>query len=75
MAAGLVPVPEEACLGWLITLPRALAYSLGVFFLRSPLPRPDEDEWQTQLLLNVETILGPLLVALLVLAIRRRFMR
>ncbi len=75
IATGLLPEQEKACTTWLASLPQALAYSLVVFFLRRPLPRPGEEEWGTQLFLNVETVLGPLLVALLVLAIRRRFMR
>ena len=52
---------------------RALIYSLGVMTLQKPEPRPLTTAAQT--LVTLETVLGPLQVALLALAIRRKFMR
>jgi len=52
---------------------RALIYSAGVMTLQKPEPRPATTAAQTVVLL--ETILGPVQVALLALAIRRKFMR
>lgn len=56
-----------------LSWPRALTYSVGVMTLQKPEPRPASIAAQTLVL--VETILGPLQVALLALAIRRKFMR
>lgn len=52
---------------------RALSYSLGVMSLQKPEPRPLTNWAHT--LVTVETILGPVQAALLLLAIRRKFMR
>lgn len=54
-------------------LPKALAYSLGVITLQRPDPRPFTTT--ASFLVLAETILGPIQAALLILAIRRRFMR
>lgn len=54
-------------------MPRALTYSLGVMTLQKPEPRPETTE--AQLLVALETVLGPVQAALLALAIRRKFMR
>jgi hypothetical protein len=54
-------------------LPNALAYSLRVMSLEKPEPKP-VNPW-AQVLVGVETILGPAQAALLLLAIRRKFMR
>jgi len=52
---------------------RALAYSLAVITLQRPDPRPlTATAWFAVL---AETILGPIQAALLILAVRRRFMR
>jgi hypothetical protein len=52
---------------------KALAYSLAVITLQRPDPRPlTATAWFAVM---VETILGPIQVALLILAVRRRFMR
>ena len=71
--AHLRPAQERPCFDTMSALPRALACSLGVLFLRRPEPRPEE--WWTQLIVNVEAILGPLQIALGAFAVRRRFMR
>jgi uncharacterized protein YjbI with pentapeptide repeats len=55
------------------TLPEALLYSANVMALQKPEPLPAH--WLTKLLVLAETIFGPLQAALLVLAIRRKFMR
>jgi uncharacterized protein YjbI with pentapeptide repeats len=52
---------------------RALVYSLAVITLQRPEPRPlTATAWSAVL---AETILGPIQAALLILAVRRRFMR
>jgi len=52
---------------------KSLAYSLGVIILQRPDPRPlTTTAW---FLVHAETILGPIQAALLILAVRRRFMR
>ena len=52
---------------------KALAYSLAIITLQRPDPRPlTATAW---FLVLAETILGPIQVALLILAVRRRFMR
>lgn len=56
-----------------LPLTRALAYSAGVMTFQKPEPHPATTAAQTVVLL--ETILGPVQVALLALAIRRKFMR
>ncbi len=56
-----------------LQFPRALNYSAGVMTLQKPEPRPATTAAQTVVLL--ETILGPVQVALVALAIRRKFMR
>jgi len=55
-------------LGW-----RGIPYSAAVITLQKPEPHPTEA--CTQVLVVVETILGPVQAALLALAIRRKFMR
>jgi uncharacterized protein YjbI with pentapeptide repeats len=52
---------------------QALTYSLRVMTLQKPEPVPETTE--AQVLVTLETIFGPLQVALLALAIRRKFMR
>ncbi|MCI0393245.1 MAG: hypothetical protein MOB07_31335 [Acidobacteria bacterium] len=52
---------------------RASVYSLGVMALQKPEPKPAT--LTAQILVLLETILGPLQAALLALAIRRKFMR
>jgi pentapeptide repeat protein len=52
---------------------RALTYSAGVLTLQKPEPKPATTAAQTVVLL--QTILGPVQVGLLALAIRRKFMR
>jgi uncharacterized protein YjbI with pentapeptide repeats len=52
---------------------QALNYSLGVISLQKPLPPPAGTT--TRILVTLEAITGPLQVALLALAIRRKFMR
>jgi hypothetical protein len=52
---------------------RALMYSLGVMTLQKAEPRPATTT--AQLVVILETFLGPLQVALLALAVRRKFMR
>jgi hypothetical protein len=55
------------------TLTKALVYSLAVITLQRPDPRPlTVLAWSAVL---AETILGPIQAALLILAVRRRFMR
>jgi uncharacterized protein YjbI with pentapeptide repeats len=54
-------------------LPEALIYSANIMALQKPEPLPAH--WLTKLLVLAETIFGPLQAALLVLAIRRKFMR
>lgn len=56
-----------------LSWPRALTYSAGVMTLQKPEPRPATTVAQSIVIL--ETVLGPLQVGLLALAIRRRFMR
>jgi uncharacterized protein YjbI with pentapeptide repeats len=56
-----------------LSFKRALTYSLGVMSLQKPKPDPATNT--AKALVTVEAILGPLQVALLALAIRRRFMR
>ena len=52
---------------------KALAYSLAVIILQRPDPKPlTSAAWFAVL---AETILGPIQAALLILAVRRRFMR
>lgn len=54
-------------------LDESLVYSLGVITLQKPEPKPADSLTKTFVIL--ETVLGPLQVALLALAIRRKFMR
>src|SRR5882762_5420441 len=54
-------------------LSKAVVYSLAVITLQRPDPRPlTTTAWS---LVLAETILGPIQAALLILAVRRRFMR
>jgi uncharacterized protein YjbI with pentapeptide repeats len=54
-------------------LNKAFGYSLGVITLQRPDPRPlTTTAWS---LVLAETVLGPIQAALLILAVRRRFMR
>jgi len=52
---------------------KALTYSLGVLSLQKPDPKPLTDTAQFAVIL--ESVFGPLQAALLILAIRRKFMR
>jgi uncharacterized protein YjbI with pentapeptide repeats len=56
-----------------LTLPHAVSYSAGVMMLQKPEPVPATTAAQSLVLL--ETFLGPAQAALLLLAIRRKFMR
>jgi hypothetical protein len=62
-----------ACILVPFGLKRAFTYSLSVMSLQKPDPKPLTGTAQTLVLL--ETILGPVEGALLLLAIRRKFMR
>lgn len=63
----------EDGIGQPLEFSRALTYSLAVMTLQKPEPRPLTNWAQT--LVTLETILGPVQAALLLLAIRRKFMR
>jgi hypothetical protein len=52
---------------------RALTYSLAVITLQKPEPRPCTT--LAQMIVLLETVIGPVQAALLALAIRRKFMR
>jgi uncharacterized protein YjbI with pentapeptide repeats len=56
-----------------LTFPEALIYSIGVSALQKPEPLPANKRAKAFVLL--ETLLGPLQVAFLILAIRRKFIR
>jgi uncharacterized protein YjbI with pentapeptide repeats len=60
-------------LGASLSVKRAMMYSAGVITLQKPEPRPATAT--AQILVLLETILGPVQAALLALAIRRKFMR
>lgn len=64
---------ESDIVGQPLPLKRAFTYSLAVMSLQKPEPKPLTGTAQTLVLL--ETILGPVQAALLLLAIRRKFMR
>lgn len=64
---------QDDDLGSPLSLPRSLMYSLGVLTLQKPEPPPATSS--AEVLVTLETILGPLQAALLALAIRRKFMR
>lgn len=72
------PVPSAAVnttdeVGLPQRLNKAFVYSLAVITLQRPDPRPlTTTAWS---LVLAETILGPIQAALLILAVRRRFMR
>lgn len=68
-----VSVHERDQFGLPLRRGRALVYSLETMTLQKPEPRPLTTV--AQVLVLVETILGPVQAALLALAIRRRFMR
>jgi hypothetical protein len=51
----------------------AMVYSLGVLFRLSPDPKPDLGLFQ--LLVTIESIMGPVQIAVLLLAIRRKILR
>lgn len=68
-----VLIQEQDQFGLPLRRGRALVYSLETMTLQKPDPRPLTAV--AQMLVLVETILGPLQAALLALAIRRRFMR
>lgn len=74
-AAPYLRPPQGTCIDGVRALPRAVAYSLGVLALRRPEPRPAADEWWPQFVVTLETILVAVQLALLLLAVRRRFMR
>lgn len=57
----------------LLKVSDALTYSAGVMTLQKPEPRPTTS--LAKGLVTLETILGPIQIALLALAIRRKFMR
>lgn len=56
-----------------LELPYALTYSLGVMSLQKPEPQPSTN--LTHALVTLEMVFGPVQAALLLLAIRRKFMR
>jgi uncharacterized protein YjbI with pentapeptide repeats len=66
--------PEEQIVQTLADAGRALMYSLGVMARLRPEPIP-EAMGPFQILVTVEGILGPLQIALFVLALRRKVMR
>jgi Pentapeptide repeats (9 copies) len=53
----------------------AIFYSFNVMALQKPEPKPANDSWRTRLVITFQTILGPVQATLLLLAIRRKFMR
>lgn len=53
----------------------AAFYSLNTMAFQKPEPKPAEDNTRTRLVVTLQTILGPVQAALLLLAIRRKFMR
>lgn len=67
----VVAIPDET--GAPLKLSRGLTYSAAVMTLQRPEPQPATTAAQIVVLL--ETILGPVQAALLALAIRRKFMR
>lgn len=50
-------------------------YSFNTMAFQKPEPKPAGQSWRTQLVVVLQTILGPLQAALLLLAVRRKFMR
>lgn len=66
-------VAKRDGIGSPLPMSRALAYSAAVMTFQKPEPRPATTA--AQLVVLVETILGPIQAALLALAIRRKFMR
>ena len=71
--AGLYTVTARDEASPRLRLWRALSYSARVMTLQKPEPPPPTTA--VQVLVTIETILGPVQAALLALAIRRRFMR
>ncbi len=53
----------------------AAFYSLNVMAFQKPEPKPANESWLTRLVVILQTILGPVQATLLLLAIRRKFMR
>ncbi len=70
-ALNAVVMREKA--GARMTVPRAFSYSAGVMMLQKP--EPGQAATVAQSLVLLETLLGPAQAALLLLAIRRKFMR
>lgn len=68
------PQASSGLKGYFNAAVRASNYSLQVITLQKPEPKA-ESGYLTPLLVTAETVLGPLQVALLALAIRRKFMR
>ncbi|HEV7646221.1 MAG TPA: hypothetical protein VGO50_19965 [Pyrinomonadaceae bacterium] len=60
---------------WDADLRDAAFYSLNVMAFQKPEPKPANDSWPTRLVITLQTILGPVQATLLLLAIRRKFMR
>jgi hypothetical protein len=71
--ATTAPTTSEDTVGRPLEFSRALTYSLEVMSLQKPEPRPLTN-W-AHWLVTLETVLGPVQAALLLLAIRRKFMR
>ena len=65
-------VPEDT-VGRPLRLSKALMYSLGTLSLQKPDPKPVTDA--ATFFVIVESVFGPLQAALLILAVRRKFMR
>ncbi len=58
-----------------LELKDAAFYSLNVMAFQKPDPKPANESWLTRLVVILQTILGPVQATLLLLAIRRKFMR
>ncbi|HEX6044398.1 MAG TPA: hypothetical protein VFZ22_07910 [Pyrinomonadaceae bacterium] len=72
VATQQVAIPADE-VGKPLPLKKALMYSLGVLSLQKPDPKPVTDAATFSVIL--ESVVGPLQAALLILAIRRKFMR
>jgi uncharacterized protein YjbI with pentapeptide repeats len=74
-AGGAAPKPDQTQLHGLPSLTDAAFYSLNVMAFQKPEPKPANESWLTRLVVTLQTILGPVQATLLLLAIRRKFMR
>lgn len=69
------PDQQASVLGYIHRAVHSFIYSVEVSSLQKPDPRPTAHQFAATFFVGLETILGPLQVALLALAIRRKFMR